>query len=157
MTSTTPGAVTLFNASYEPLGNISFKHAVKMLFRNVAVVHEADETRDTSIGGQHAWPKSVRLVRYIATKWMYRPAAYSKSGVLNRDHNKCAYCGGHATTVDHIHPASRGGKWEYINTVAACRTCNGRKADRTPDEAGMKLRFQPYVPTRAEMAALVAK
>jgi 5-methylcytosine-specific restriction endonuclease McrA len=51
-------------------------------------------------------------------------------------------------------PSSRGGPWTWLNTVAACRACNGRKADRTPVEAGMRLRFQPYVPTRAQLAAL---
>ena len=36
-----------------------------------------------------------------------------------------------------------GGRLEFRNTVTACSTCNGRKRDRLPEEAGMKLLFQP--------------
>ena len=39
--TTLTGTVLLFNASFEPLGRVSFQHAVKMLVREVAVVHEA--------------------------------------------------------------------------------------------------------------------
>ena len=31
--------------------------------------------------------------------------------------------------------------------VLACTTCNKRKADRTPPQAGMRLRKQPVQPT----------
>ena len=53
-------------------------------------------------------------------------------------------------TVDHIVPESRGGGWTWMNLVTACGGCNGRKADRTPDEAGMPLVYLPYVPSRFE-------
>jgi len=36
------------------------------------------------------------------------------------------------------------------NLVAACKACNNRKADRTPEAAGMKLHYVPYVPNRYE-------
>ena len=39
-----------------------------------------------------------------------------------------------------------------MNTVAACSRCNHRKANRTPHEAGMRLRVTPAVPTRAQLA-----
>jgi 5-methylcytosine-specific restriction endonuclease McrA len=144
-------SVALLNASYEPLGRITFQHAVRMLFRQVATVEEGHDDR---MIGPHPWPRVIRLVRYVKMHWMYRPAAYSRSAVLHRDRHRCAYCGGHASTVDHLLPSSRGGGWTWLNTVAACRACNGRKANRTPDEAGMRLRLTPYVPTRAQLAAL---
>ena len=34
--TTLTGSVLLYNASFEPLGRVSFKHAVKMLVREVA-------------------------------------------------------------------------------------------------------------------------
>ena len=37
--------VVLLNASYEPLGNVSFKHAVRMLFREVAIVEEGNHRK----------------------------------------------------------------------------------------------------------------
>ncbi|MCW2855033.1 MAG: endonuclease [Marmoricola sp.] len=149
-------AVTLLNASYEPLAKVSFKHAVKMLFREVAVVEEADRHPDggSRMIGPHPWPRVIRLVRYVATTWLYRPAGWTRQGVLVRDRHSCGYCGARASTIDHILPESRGGGWSWTNNVAACATCNGKKGNRTPSEAGMRLHVEPYVPTRAQLVAL---
>ena len=144
----TAASVRLLNASYEPLGQVSFPHAVRMLFREVAVVEESAGDR---MIGPHPWPTVLRLVRYVAMHWLYRPAVYGQSMVLRRDRHRCAYCGRHATTVDHVEPRSRGGTSSWLNTVAACRECNGRKGARTPAEAGMRLRRQPFIPTRAQL------
>lgn len=139
------GAVVLLNASYEPLGHVDFPHAVRMLVRKVAVVVEADTSRTI---GPLPWPKVLRLVRYVYEKWLDRPARWHRGGVFIRDGHRCAYCGAKATTVDHLLPRSRGGKWDWLNCVAACSKCNESKADRTPAEAGMKLRYAtPFVPT----------
>lgn len=148
--------VMLLNASYEPLAQVSFQHAVKMLVREVAIVEEAAKHPDGAdrMIGPHPWPRVIRLVRYVATKWLYRPAGWSRQGVLLRDRFACAYCGGTATTIDHILPESRGGLWSWANNAAACERCNGRKGNRTPEEAGMRLLVEPYVPTRAQLVAL---
>jgi 5-methylcytosine-specific restriction endonuclease McrA len=65
-------------------------------------------------------------------------------------HN-CQYCGtrpgSEELTLDHIMPRSRGGKTTWENVVCACVSCNSKKADRTPAEAGMKLRTKPVKPT----------
>jgi len=141
----THAPVVLLNASYEPHDVVSFPHAVKMLFRKVAVVVEADETRHI---GPHPWPKVLRLVRYVYEKWLDRQARWHRGGVFIRDRHRCAYCGGKATTIDHLLPRSRGGRWEWLNCVAACAKCNEYKADRTPEESGMRLRYAtPFVPT----------
>ena len=145
---TTVRAVALLNASYEPLGTVTFQHAVRMLFRQVALVEEAHGDKRI---GPHPWPRVIRLVRYVAATWMHRPAAYSRAGVLVRDRHRCGYCGAHATTVDHLLPQSRGGDSTWLNTVAACASCNHRKAARTPGEARMRLLTQPRVPTRAQL------
>jgi len=148
--TTLSGSVVLYNASFEPMGRVSFQHAVKMLVRQVAVVHEQLEER---MIGPYQWPVALRLVRYVATKWLYHPAAYTRRGVLARDRHRCAYCGDRAATIDHLLPRSRGGRWTWDNTVAACGRCNERKGSRTPAEAGMRLRFDPWQPTRAQVAA----
>lgn len=51
-----------------------------------------------------------------------------------RDNWLCQYCGLPADEVDHVHPRSRGGLTEMDNLVAACRSCNRSKGDRTPHE-----------------------
>jgi 5-methylcytosine-specific restriction endonuclease McrA len=55
----------------------------------------------------------------------------------------CAYCGERATHVDHVIPVSQGGGDEIENLVAACQGCNSHKHARTPEEAGMKIKFYP--------------
>ena len=80
--------------------------------------------------------------------------AVSKELLFGRDRYTCAYCG-HTfkekdLTMEHITPKSKGGKDSWMNLVAACRSCNGRKEDRTPEEARMPLLYVPYVPNRFE-------
>lgn len=111
-------AVALLNASYEPLGTVTFQHAVRMLVRQVATVEEAHDDR---MIGPHPWPRVIRLVRYVAATWMYRPAPYSRRGVLLRDGHRCAYCGSRASTIDHVLPRSRGGAWTWANTGGGVR------------------------------------
>ena len=82
-----------------------------------------------------------------------------KPGLTNaklfaRDRNICAYCGDHYVedelTREHIQPTSRGGLDSWMNCITACRGCNGRKANRTPEEARMSLLYLPYVPSLHE-------
>lgn len=78
--------------------------------------------------------------------------------LFQRDRNLCLYCGEvfpHGwLTRDHIIPASRGGQSVWENCVTACRDCNQRKDDRTPEEANMKLLAVPYTPNLAEYLIL---
>lgn len=78
--------------------------------------------------------------------------------LFQRDRNLCLYCGREfpvrELTRDHIVPVSRGGETIWENCVAACRTCNQRKNNRTPEEAGMKLLAVPYLPNLAEYLIL---
>jgi 5-methylcytosine-specific restriction endonuclease McrA len=144
-------AVLVVNADLGPLHRVSLKHAIRMLLRRVAEVHEAEPDR---LIGVYPVPRVVRLLRYVVTKWRYSGGpAWSRSGVVRRDEGRCAYCGGHATTVDHILPRSRGGRNTWKNTVAACGPCNQRKGDRTPAEARMPLRTTPQAPSWAALAA----
>lgn len=80
--------------------------------------------------------------------------AFSRAKLFRRDRYTCAYCAQvfveSALQCEHILPESRGGRWSWTNLVSACAACNGRKADRTPEEAGMPLVYLPYVPSRFE-------
>ena len=143
-------AVLVLNADLGPLHQVSLRHAIRMLFRQVAVVHEAEPDR---LIGVYPMPRVVRLVQYVVTRWRYTAGpSWSRAGVLARDQRRCAYCLGRATTVDHVLPRSRGGRNTWLNTVAACEECNGRKGNRIPAEAGMRMRVEPSVPTWASVA-----
>jgi 5-methylcytosine-specific restriction endonuclease McrA len=144
--------VLVLNADNTALHTVSVKHAIGMLVREVAIVEEA---REGHLIGPYPWPLVLRLIRYVKTNFLYtRAPGWTKRGVLKRDRHRCAYCGGHASTVDHLVPQSRGGPNSWLNTIAACPSCNLRKANRTPTEAGMQLQFRPYAPTRAQLASL---
>lgn len=137
--------VLVLNAGLEPLHRVSLQHAIGMLVRQVAVVHESAG----SSFGPYPRPLVLRLVRYVAMGWSYARTGYgpvSKPGIKRRD-KVCAYCGGPPETVDHVLPRSRGGASSWLNLVAACTPCNAFKADRTPQEAGMTLHLTPYDPT----------
>lgn len=75
---------------------------------------------------------------------------FSRRNVAKRDHHTCQYCGAQPgweqVTMDHVVPRSQGGASSWTNCVAACVACNARKADRTPDQAGMRLRRRPSRP-----------
>jgi 5-methylcytosine-specific restriction endonuclease McrA len=68
-----------------------------------------------------------------------------------RDCNICAYCGEHfidaELTREHIIPYAQNGQDTWMNVVTACRACNHRKGDRTPEQAHMPLLYAPYVPS----------
>jgi 5-methylcytosine-specific restriction endonuclease McrA len=142
--------VLVLNADLGPLHRVSLRHAIRMLCREVAVVHEAEP--DIRLG-VFPLPRVVRLLRYVVTRWRFSSGPrWSRSGVLLRDGHRCAYCGGGASTIDHVLPRSRGGTNSWLNTVAACGGCNQRKGDRTPVEARMPLRITPAAPSWASFA-----
>lgn len=78
--------------------------------------------------------------------------------LFRRDWHICAYCATELApgklTRDHIKPISKKGLNVWTNVVTACSHCNKRKEDRTPEEAGMKLIYLPYVPNRNEYLIL---
>jgi Restriction endonuclease len=78
--------------------------------------------------------------------------------LFRRDAYICMYCGGQfresALTRDHVIPFSRGGTDRWSNVVTACRSCNTRKGNKTPEQARIPLLAIPYVPNWAEYLAL---
>jgi hypothetical protein len=112
----------------------------------------------------HDWTKYQPTKDDVETpadnaRWKRRKALSRDRGlcerICERDRNQCRYCGTRVNwqarrgpssgTYDHVDPD---GENTYENVVVACRRCNGRKRDRTPEEAGMPLLPVPgpYVP-----------
>ncbi len=64
----------------------------------------------------------------------------TKEMLLARDRYLCAYCAQSfrfgELDMEHNVPISKGGATSWMNLVAACKACNNRKADRTPEAAG---------------------
>ena len=75
-----------------------------------------------------------------------------------RDGFRCVYCGTSSRlTIDHVIPASKGGKNNFDNCVTACQPCNNKKGNRTPNEANMFMKKRPYAPTISEFIRLKMK
>jgi len=144
--------VVILNAGgQQVLGTATVRHAAGMLYRRVARVYEAEPGVNF---GPYPLPRSVELVRWIYTAWVYensRQPVCSRTAILRRDQYRCAYCGQTGTTMDHVLPKSRGGSTTWTNCVAACHACNLRKANKTPKEAGMRLDIQPRIPRAGEL------
>jgi 5-methylcytosine-specific restriction endonuclease McrA len=141
------GRALVLNASYEPLSVVSARRAVVLLVRDKAeLIHSRDtvwhsETMEVPV------PTVIRLRRYVKVPYRRR-IPLTRRAVFARDSHACQYCGSGAENLDHVLPRSRGGEHTWENVVAACRPCNTRKGDRTPDEADMRLTAPPTAPHR---------
>lgn len=98
-------------------------------------------------------PEVILLSKY--DKLPQHKIHFSRRTIYKRDDNRCCYCGGRPgtelLTIDHIVPRSRGGKTTWTNCCLACVKCNSKKANRTPDEAGMKFFDSNYAPTKPKI------
>jgi 5-methylcytosine-specific restriction endonuclease McrA len=140
--------VLLLNASYEALGTVDVPRAVRLVWKRTAEMVEKDGER--VLRSQHFVfdaPSVVRLVEYVDVRRRRSASGQQRLRILMRDKMKCQYCGVRGTqfnlTLDHITPRSRGGCSDAENLCAACKSCNQRKGDRTPDEARMPLLATP--------------
>ncbi|MEE1751895.1 HNH endonuclease [Streptomyces sp. SP18CS02] len=147
----------VLNASFEPLSTVTLNRAVVLVLQDKAVVEQSHpRLRVRAAALDLPVPRVIRLCRYVRVPFR-RHAPWSRRGVLIRDQHRCAYCGRRATTVDHVVPRAQGGSDTWLNTVASCAEDNHRKADRTPDQAGMPLLYQPFVPTPADTMLLAMR
>ncbi len=145
MPAALPGRTLVLNASGEPLCVVSLHRAVTLMLTGKAVVLETDGRLLRSPRVSVPVPLVLCLTRYVHVPHR-RVAPPTRRTVLHRDAHRCAYCGGKADTVDHVLPRSRGGAHEWRNVVAACASCNHRKADRLLSELGWQLGFEPLAP-----------
>lgn len=150
--------VLLLNGStWEPLSVITVPRAMNLLLANKAIVVEESGNFIRTVRERFAVPSVIALRTYINVP--RRRAHWSRKGILVRDDYTCIYCGVKPGgvqrgkilnksdfTIDHILPKSRKGRDTWSNTACACASCNHRKGDRLPHEAGMKLRWEPKTP-----------
>lgn len=147
METTNYPSVWVLNADFMVLGRIEWQRAVTLLVTGAATpfkVHPTTMIRSASM--TVPLPEYVILRNWVSSKRnknLHEGMTVSKRDILRRDGYTCAYCGEEGNTVDHILPESRGGENTWGNLVCACRDCNGKKDNMTPEEAGMKLLWTP--------------
>lgn len=134
-------SVIAVDRNFIPMMLISRKHAIK------ALVTERAEVLCLDTWGRKAWYEIDDLHGFSC---IFYPSAQvvkdsklkmgkKSRGVLDRDEHVCQYCGKRGTTVDHVIPKAQGGGNHPGNLVACCLSCNQRKGNRTPEQAGMPL------------------
>lgn len=145
----------VLNASYEPINVIEDTRAIVLLLQGKAESVLDSDRLCSSVGKTTLMFPSIIRLTYMARVPRLRQVPLSRKALFQRDKHTCQYCGEQPAKleVEHVIPRSHGGENKWQNVVAACRRCNAKKRDRTPEEAGMKLLTKPYAPSRVAMIA----
>lgn len=115
---------------------------------------------DASIGTAHGPIRvpTVIVVANFARVPKKRPK-FNPRNIWVRDGGRCQYTGRSLRpgegNIDHVLPRSRGGATSWENCVLAAKDINSRKANRTPDEAGLKLLAPPKAPPELPVTMLL--
>jgi 5-methylcytosine-specific restriction endonuclease McrA len=156
----------VLNRSWQPVGVAPVSRSLVLLWNDNARVVDPQDYRlyawadwaDLVPRADEPFIQGVRLRLRVPevvalTKYDRIPAnavTFSRRNIYKRDRYTCQYCGAQPgteeLTLDHVVPRSQGGISTWENCVLACVGCNKRKADRTPEQAGMPLRKQPVRP-----------
>lgn len=130
----------ILNASYEPLNIVPASRAIALILKGEATAMDESDVVFTYANGEFNIPYVIRLNEYRHIKRTnLKEPSFSRAGILARDGRKCAYCGKHAETIDHVVPRMLGGQNSYENCVAACSPCNRKKGHKTLKEMGWTL------------------
>lgn len=146
----------VLNADYRPHAVVSWQRALSYLVSEKArVVEEYEDWEVSSPSVTFKVPSVIVLVKYVVFR---QDVKFNRANIYARDNHQCQYCGkkagsGHKLsfgdlTFDHVVPRSKGGETSWENIVTSCSTCNSKKANRTPREAGMALLNTPKKPRR---------
>jgi len=157
----------VLNRNWQPVNVATVARALVLLWNESARVvdpadYQAYTWQDWSRLRPHDGERFVQAVRFrlrvpeVVTLTGYdrlptSTVTFSRRNIFKRDRFACQYCGrrpgSEELTLDHVIPRAQGGESRWDNCVLACLTCNKRKADRTPQQAGMRLRKEPVKPT----------
>lgn len=157
----------VLNKQWMPVNIAPVARALTLLWNEAAMVVDPDDFRlynwaDWARMAPREGEPVIRAVSFrlrvpevLALTKHDRPRSNSvtfcRRNVFKRDHSTCQYCGcqpgSEELTIDHVVPRSQNGRTTWENCVLACVACNARKANRTPEQAGMKLRKPPFRPT----------
>jgi 5-methylcytosine-specific restriction endonuclease McrA len=139
--------VLVLNADYSAISLCTVPKAFLLVYLDKAelIASSGNELLRT-VRKNYPMPSVIRLSRYVNIP--YKGIVLSRHNIFKRDSNSCCYCGtGKNLTLDHVMPKSRGGKTTWTNLTTACRRCNTKKGNATPEEAQMPLRVKPFRPT----------
>ena len=180
MNATLDRPALVLNRTWTPIQVTSVREAIGLVAKGSAYIIEPETYRthdlrtwddvsrararlgDRMIRSRHLTllPPEVVLLRSYEGLGE-RSVVFSRKNLFKRDRYTCQYCGAQpgpeSLTVDHVRPRSRGGVSTWENCVLACLDCNRRKADRSPERAGLRLRKVPRKPSWKTLARSVPR
>ncbi|HOW65606.1 MAG TPA: HNH endonuclease [Candidatus Paceibacterota bacterium] len=162
--------VLVLNRLWQAVNVCSARRALTLLFQGHAqvVFSASDGTFQTY--SFHEWqdfsrreydPEAIRTVSFririprvimvlVFDRQPKKEVKFTRHNIFERDQNTCQYCGRifdrSELNLDHVIPRDQGGPTSWENIVCSCIACNTQKANRTPQEAGMKLVRKPKRP-----------
>ncbi len=158
--------VLVLNKMWIPIRVVTVKRCLKLVFADKASIVDPadysvyswekwvtmDSTNDEygieTTSGRIKIPEVIVLLNYA--KVFIKDLRITKKNIYMRDKYRCQYTGRQVrhdeADIDHVIPKSRGGKNSWDNLVVCTKEINRVKADRTPEEAGLKLIRKPTAP-----------
>lgn len=147
------------NKAGTPIAWLNWQETATLIVRNRVVWSLGEVVRQVRGGVNQRGERSVlELPSIIACSGKVENRSFApaltNTLLFARDQYVCLYCGMkfpvRELSRDHVVPTSKGGTDRWTNCVTACRRCNNRKANKTPEQAGMELLAVPFVPNRHE-------
>ena len=137
----------VLNLDYTPITVCTVQRAFLLVFLRKAELIKANSANKLhTVSTSYPLPAVIKLNRYVNVP--YKGVVLSRENVFKRDGFKCQYCGTEKElTIDHLIPKAKGGKTSWNNLVTACKSCNSKKGNYSPEEAGLRLAFKPYRPS----------
>lgn len=152
----------VLNADYSPMGIIDWQKAIIWSYRyiygktnQIEILEYYTDDYVSGVNGKIELPAIIKTTRYFKLNSSH--VNFSRKNLFIRDNYTCQYCGVQypiaQLTYDHVIPKS---KWKeersptcWTNIVTACKKCNINKGNRTPVQANMPLKSQPYIPRKS--------
>lgn len=137
----------VLNFDYSPITVCTVERAFLLIYRDKAEQIQSFESFELrTVSRSYPVPAVVRLMRYV--KIPYKSVELTRNNIFKRDNFECQYCGSpRDLTLDHVIPRSKGGPSNWKNLVTACKSCNARKGDFSPEQAGLPLKQAPFKPS----------
>lgn len=161
-------SVLILNKYWIPINTTTPKHSFALMFSDnaKAILIEEDKVvpldwndwvnvnpseKDRKIKTVRGYIKipSIIVLNYY-DKIPRQTIKFTQKNLWERDNFTCQYTGKKVNktngNIDHIIPKAQGGKTSWENCVIAHKEINAIKADRTPEQAGLKLLKKPSTP-----------
>jgi hypothetical protein len=159
--------VLILNKSWMPINTTTIKHSLRLIYTNNAKslyindgnmvpkdwnewisINADNEPNIKTIRGNIKIP--VVIILNFSNKIPKQVIKFTQKNLWDRDNYTCQYTGIKLNkkngNIDHVVPKSRGGTTSWGNCVLAHKDVNARKANKTPDEIGLKLLKNPKEP-----------